>query len=496
MLPRRLVVLLSALLLYGVVGAQSAEPQDEWQAGAVGHVRLDGQLDPGWLALLRRAVRESNAAEHEALVVEIDTPGGEISRMRHLCYAIEEAREEGLSIFAWVNDDALSAGTWIALSCEKVYMRSSATIGAAQAIQMTPLGIKPVSEKYASSYRAWVRGWAEKHGRSPTIAEAMVDPEAEVREVRQSGVRRVISGHEWDDLVDRGTPPELIGVVNHQGELMALTASEAVRLEFVDGVAETLEDVLEKIGVDGGRVESIRRTSSEDLLGRLNELRMLLLFLGLLFAFAEIKLPGFGLPGILALVCFATLFTAQYLVGLADIPHIVLAVVGVALVATELLVLPGTIWIGLTGMACVVAGVLLAQAGPGTDFSRPLDRALALESFFHVALTGVASMVGMYAMTRFLPETPILRRLVLQPRAQGPGEALPESRGEHRETARVGSAGRAITHLRPVGKVALDANESLEYEARAQGGAIERDARVRVVEVVGGRLVVEADGQG
>ena len=52
----------------------------------------------------------------------------------------------------------------------------------------------------------------------------------------------------------------------------------------------------------------------------LNELRFVLLAAGLVLAFLELKIPGFGLAGILSIACFTLLFTARYLVGLADIP--------------------------------------------------------------------------------------------------------------------------------------------------------------------------------
>ena len=75
----------------------------------------------------------------------------------------------------------------------------------------------------------------------------MVDELAEVREVVQDGVRRIISGDEWDDLVDRGETPELIRIVNPNGDLLTLTASEAVQLGFADGQAESLDEVLDSV---------------------------------------------------------------------------------------------------------------------------------------------------------------------------------------------------------------------------------------------------------
>jgi membrane-bound ClpP family serine protease len=98
----------------------------------------------------------------------------------------------------------------------------------------------------------------------------------------------------------------------------------------------------------------------------------------------------------------------------------------------------------------------------------------------------------MLILSRLLPKTPLLGRMVLQPGESGAdGGAMPETRGRGSELARVGAVGSALSALRPVGKVALDGDSQYEFEARSSGALIEAGARVRVVEVAGGRLVVE-----
>ena len=70
---------------------------------------------------------------------------------------------------------------------------------------------------------------------------------------------------------------------------------------------------------------------------------------------------------------------------------------------------------------------------------------------------------------------------------------MPQASGAHARVARVGARGRALTDLRPVGKVVLAEDESIDFEARATGPGIDTGAPVVVVEVRGsGRLLVEA----
>jgi membrane-bound ClpP family serine protease len=83
--------------------------------------------------------------------------------------------------------------------------------------------------------------------------------------------------------------------------------------------------------------------------------------------------------------------------------------------------------------------------------------------------------------------------MVLAPSGSATGAAMRDAQGRAADLARAGARGRALTALRPVGKVVLDADPALEFEARASGPEIASGASVRVVEVEAGRLLVERD---
>jgi membrane-bound ClpP family serine protease len=91
----------------------------------------------------------------------------------------------------------------------------------------------------------------------------------------------------------------------------------------------------------------------------------------------------------------------------------------------------------------------------------------------------------------------MLKGLVLDPNSGASAAAfagaLPEATAAQASATRVGAAGSALTALRPVGKVRLDADPETEFEAHAGGRLIERGERIRVIEVSAGRLVVEAE---
>ena len=473
-------------------GGLQGEPADlELPASAL-IMRVDGPIDAGHQALFRRAAARARATG-QPLIVGFDTPGGELTRMRQFAGAIDAAVADGVRVIGWVDDEALSAGTWLAIACQSLYVRERSTIGAAQAVQLTPTGMVPAGEKIASAYRAWVRAWAESHGRDKLLAEAMIDPSTEVRRVRVDGLERLMGGNEWDDLVARGEAPELIGTVVAEGTLLALTGAEAISFGFADALAETADEVLSKEGLGGLDLEPMDRSRSEDLLASLHGLRLILLFLGLFFGYVELKVPGFGIPGGLSILCFVGLFVGQYLVGLADVPHVVLAALGIVLVGTEIFVVPGMIWPGLIGAACLVGGLLMSQVGPDLALGDAWDRQLLFDATFQLVATAAAGVLAIWLVSRFLPQTPVLGRMVLAG-VGSEADALPEAGdAERRERARPGAEGTATTDLRPVGKVALDGDPGgVDHEARAEGGAVDRGARVVVVEAASGRLVVRA----
>ncbi len=489
---------ITLLLCLGVRGVHAAPQVDEEVAPVSPEtafiMRVDGPIDAGHQALFRRAVVSAEASG-APLIVAFDTPGGELTRMRQFAGAIDTAVKDGVRVIGWVDDEALSAGTWLAIACESLYVRERSSIGAAQAVQLTPTGMVPAGEKIASAYRAWVRGWAKTHGKNELLAEAMIDPGTEVRRVRIDGIEQDISGTRWDDLVAKGEAPELIRTVVPEGTLLALTGAEAIELGFADAMAETTEALLAKEGLAGLQLEPLDKTRSEDLLASLHGMRLLLLFLGLFFGYVELKVPGFGIPGGLSILCFIGLFVGQYLIGLADIPHVVLAAIGVVLVGTEIFVVPGMIWPGLVGATCLVVGLLMSQVGPDLSMGDAWDRQLLFDATFQLVATAAAGVFAIWTLSRFLPQTPILGRMVLAG-AGGVADAMPEARDESRlQHARPGALGTASTDLRPVGKVALDGDEEGTYhEARLEGGALARGGRVRVIEVIAGRLVVESVG--
>jgi membrane-bound serine protease (ClpP class) len=469
-------------------------------AAQVVHIRIEGPLDVGTRSLVQRAIRRAEEGR-AGLVVELDTPGGEVELMWALATQLDEASDAGVLTVAWVNDRALSAGALLAMACERIYVSPEATIGAAAPVTVGPGGAvggiedDTMQEKVTSAVRSSFRAWAESHGRPPALAEAMVDTEVGVKEVVDAdGVRRLITQSEYDDARMAGEVFEQVRTVVEHGRLASVSGSQAVQLGLADGLAETLDEVLDKMGAYGATRITLGRERSEDMAALLHSLRYLLLLGGIVGAYLELKMPGFGLPGIASLVCFGLFLFGQYMVGLADVPHIVLVVLGLALVAVEIFVAPGTLWFGISGAVLALSGLLLATGGASWDLDYALDRKIAFDAVFSLALWTTGAVIVSWTLSRLIPYTPGVSRMVLQP-GGGPstGEGLAEAATLDEKRALVGARGEAITDLRPVGRVVLDTRGGEDFEALTHGPALARGARVRVVELSSGRLVVEPE---
>lgn len=494
--PAPLAWALLLTLLAGLWLAPRGLAQPAPQTGGPVVVEIGTQLSAGTLSLVRRGIARAQAGGG-TLVLRLDTPGGEVGLMGKLARALDRARGEELRVVALVDKHALSAGALLALTCDSIYMTPGSTIGAAMPIQSSGGLTLPgaVNEKFLSAFRADFRSWAESHGRSGLLAEAMVDPAVEVVLIEENGLERLVSGEEWDQLSASGAPVTRKATVSAAGSLLTLTAEEAVRHGIADGLCRDLPDLVEgKLFMDLTAAEYVRETGAESLATLLNRTAPLLILLGVLFLYLEVQTPGFGLFGSLALLCFALMLWGGYLAGLAGLEHFALIGLGLALVLVEIFLVPGTLIAGLTGLACVAVGLIWSQLGPSMPLSSALDRHLLLAAFNTTVLWAVGGLLGAALATRLLPHTPIGRRLLLAPTdPRGThGAALATPGAADRPPPAIGALGRTLTPLRPVGKLELLGEPGVEYEGSAVGPALERGVRVRVIELSTGRLLVEA----
>ncbi|HSV30696.1 MAG TPA: NfeD family protein [Atribacteraceae bacterium] len=405
-----------------------------------------GAVEWGLASFARRALQEAEQAGAEMVIFEIDTFGGRVDAMLFIKDAILRSP---LKTVAFINSKAWSAGVFIALAAEIIIMSPDASIGAAE-----PRGGLEEAEgpdpKMVSAIRAQIEALAETRGRDPEIFAAMVD---------------------------RGV--EIPGLVK-AGELLTLTATQAVEHGAADGVARNRQEVLDFLRVSAP-VVTVEPSWSETLARILTHPTIIPILLMIAFGgiFMEMMAPGFGFPGAVGVTALILFFGGRFLAGLAGWEPLLLFLLGIILLAIELLVLPGFGVAGISGIASLTVSLYLVLR----TTTILLPEVVFGQLFFYIALLAGVFLVFL----TLLPDNPIWKRIGLYKKLKD--RVVPEEEKLNYRTL-VGKPGRAVTVLRPSGIMEIDGKR---YDVVSQGDFVSTGETVVVVEVHGNRIVVRPE---
>jgi len=491
----------------GLSGLWAQEPAGgkEPSSPATLRVRIQGEI--GWpqVALVSRALREVEAGRAAMVLLELDTPGGRLDATRQLVTLVQSIRKSRVQVVAFVNSQAYSAGAILALSTGRIYMTPTAVIGDAYPIQLDPLGNpkeipQGVRAKEISALRSLMRSLAQAfpEGRRKAVsvlAEGMVDPTLEIRKVQvtdKNGVTsiRILTRRQEDLLVEQGYQVKPLALICDSRSLVTLTADQALDLGLSDGTVEDLAGLLSLFGVDPSEVKEMRPTATEKFVDFLESVSFLLLMGGLLFGMLALKMPGFGVPEVLSLACFFLLFLAHYYTGLAGWMEPLLFLGGVALIALELFVIPGTIIVGVLGGLMALVGLVLSFQ----SFVLPENemQTLYLEENLQYFVAAVLLLIlGGVLLSKILPGLPYFRRVILDSPG-GPGRFTGQAEARillETDRVRPGRRGKALSPLRPAGRADFD-GEILDVQT--EGEYVEAGTEVEILRVDSNKVVVKA----
>ncbi|HEY6383073.1 MAG TPA: hypothetical protein VIY07_14865, partial [Pseudolabrys sp.] len=223
--------LITALLtIIGIESASLMQPPSP----VVYVAPIEGIIDLGLAPFIQRVLKQATDEGAAAVILEINTFGGRVDAAVLIRDSLLNAR---VRTVAFVNKRAISAGALISLAAEKIAMADGGTIGAATPVQAGQPGAaaQPVEEKTVSYVRKEFRATAESRKRPPLIAEAMVDADVEI--------------------------PGLI----EKGKLLTLTTEEALKHKVADFRADTIEQVLKQLGLEGADVRRAEPNWAENL---------------------------------------------------------------------------------------------------------------------------------------------------------------------------------------------------------------------------------------
>jgi membrane-bound serine protease (ClpP class) len=441
-------VLWAALTLLGLTGlalGQGATPPPaNAKPGVI--IAIKGEIDESMRQIVLKQLEQAQTENRPLIVLDIDTPGGRLDSAIAMSDAIVTSSVPTVAIVK----NAFSAGALLAISAEQVGMIPGSEIGAALPISGDGTAIPgTVGEKINSAVRTKFRSVATTQGRNADAAEGMVNP------------NKVIPG------------------LKEKGEILTLTASDAVKYKIADFETKTIEDGVRQAGFANITLQRLELTPAQQVGGFFNQpiVAGLLLAIGIIGILIELFHPGVALPGIVGAVALAMYFLGSLLTGNGSSVAFVLLLAGVLLIVAELILIPGTTIVALLGVACILASVYL-QFG---------------DNFGTVAGTAaVAGGIGVALVLWLLPQSRFGSRFILSNNLEGnlasvgPADAFSTS-----PSRLVGRFGVAVSDLRPAGVATI---EGERMDVVSDGEYIKAGTNLEVIRAEGRRILVKSRG--
>jgi membrane-bound serine protease (ClpP class) len=454
--------LLAVTLFPALLGAQALTPANV-EASAIDAKKVnvlvipvrDG-IDKPVLYVLRRGMKEAIDKGVDVIVLDMKTPGGRLDVTFDIMEALEKFPGKRIT---FVNDQAISAGAFISAITDDIWFSPRGKIGAAAPVTGDGKDVDvTMKQKIVSFLKAEIRSVSEGKGYRGQVVSAMIDADYELK-----------IGDE---------------VLKPKGELLTLTASEAVKTYgtpaaplLAAGIAKDVDDLLKQAyGAEKYTVQTLEVTWSEELASWLNSLAPILMGLGMLAIFIEFKTPGFGLFGITGGALMAIVFFGHYVAGLSGHEPALVFALGAVLVLVEILFFPGIIVAALTGVLMMLGALVWSMADLWPNEPVSFDGDMFARPLLNMGLGVLVAVLLAVVLARFLPRGWFLDKMVLQAaidtHSQAPSSGIAES------VSMIGKRGVVVATLMPAGQIEI---EGKRYEARVSVGTVEAGASVVVV---------------
>ena len=460
-------------------------------------IDIRNAIGKGLKEYINRGIDSAEKAGADAIIFDIYTPGGALDATRDIIQSVSTT----IPTIAYVRE-AISAGAMISLACDQIVMRPDGIIGDAAPVIISG---QEAGEKTVSYVRGRIRTSAEKQGRNPDIAAAMVDKDLVL--VKKSGEIKALTSTEYDEEKEAGVDMEILV---DSGKLLTLTTQDALDLKFVDAKANSIEELLmmyqiveidgqlmaltidtvldkvEELGENqvilitdlaGANIHEIKPTIAEKIAMSITrpEISSLLFMLGVLGLIIEIRTPGIGVPGIGGIICLGLFFGGHMFARVSAGYAAVAFVIGIGLLLLEVFVIPGFGVAGISGLILTFGSIIFI-------FGSFYDPSVAV---FWVSAAFIVTIGLAIVLFYTLPKTSTVQKFVLSTSENKElgYSAHPDDRSEY-----VGKTGKTLTPLRPVGAAMIDGKR---VDVVTEGELIERDTQIEVIRVEGNKIFVK-----
>ena len=410
------------------------------------------EIGPASSRHIQEGLKQAEKVKADYIILHLNTYGGAVDDADKTRTAILNCKTP---VYAFIDNNAASAGALIAISCDSIYMAPGANIGAATVVDKNGT---PAPEKYQSYMRSMLRSTAEQTKRDPKIAEAMNDP------------RAFIKG------------------VNDSGKVLTFTASEALKNHYCEGEAKTVEEVLKHAHINNYEIHTYEVSKVGGIIDWLinpfvSGILIMIIIAGIYY---EFQAPGTIFPIAASIAAALLYFAPHYLQGLAENWEILVFIVGLILLALEIFVIPGFGIAGVLGIVLIILGLTLSliKSVPTTNFPVNLPEGDAFAKALGIVMAAMFLSVGLsfYLFGRFIRSSAFSRVSVQS--VIGKEHVVGT---EVAEKNLIGKQGITTTILRPSGKVEIDGDI---YDATAETGYIDKGEKIEVVRFETAQLFV------
>lgn len=424
------LIIITLLIIFSLIALNAyANETDE-----VYLVSIKGTIDLGLSAYVERALEEAVLNKAKAVILEIDTFGGRVDAAIQIRDGIINLN---MPTVAYIKNRAWSAGALIALSAKYIIMDKSASIGAAEP--------RPADEKTISALRAEFASTAQSRGRPENLAAAMVDKDIEIENVIE------------------------------KDKILTLNAKKAIKLNFVDDNASSIEEVLNFLNLKDAKIVYIYPNWAENISRFVTNpiVSPLLLSIGFLGLIIEFWTLGWGIAGSMGLISLSLFFGGHIIAGLAGFETIILFAIGLLLLLAEVFLIPGFGLAGIGGAAAILASIFLTFGN-------------IVQATYSILIALGLSIAGFFLLIRFIPSTRAWRKFILFTKQE---KELGYTVGTKDLKRLTGKEGIAITPLRPSGIVEANGKK---LNALTRGEYVNSNTKIKIISVEGNKIVVEA----
>lgn len=465
------------------------------------------------LLFLKKILMRAEKENIRAVIFEMDTPGGDVMVAYKYLSVLAKSK---VPTIAYLNPNGISAGAIIALGANRIAINPNGMIGDAMPITMNPGGMKPVTEhteqpdsdkkdskdtkehdekQKSFDKPPFVPTVDDSSSPSPALDELLkelqkMSPKPSVSDEKLLNQKFLTVFFKALQVLSEknGRPTRVVramadpyqrldlkidGIQHDKVSPLTLSAKEAKALHIVDYIVRDRHDLVQQLKLENCELTVVEKSGWEQVVSFLTfpPFAGVLLALGLVGIFVEIKTPGFGVPGILGLTLLTLFFLGHVSSGASDWGPMVVFIVGLVLLLVEIFLIPGFGIIGILGLLCILGSFIMAFG------------AEKFQTAIYVVSTSFLTAIGIMIVLAFYLTKPIwgkleLKTVQLSSEGYQAHDDFPLSPGDK---------GTAISMLRPAGIAVI---KGTRYDVITQGEFIEVNSEIEVLTVRGGQIIV------